>query len=140
MLYISSHATRRRRAGLIFFLGVAPDGVYTVPLCHHRSGELLPRLFILTILKLKVYIIAVIFCCTFLKVTLTRRYLASLLYGARTFLVRCLSTLLYATIQFTHISILIHLILKVKQFFHKVNVLYIIKLFVFIINSTIGFV
>ena len=29
---------------------------------------------------------AVIFCCTFLKVSLTRRYLASLLYGARTFL------------------------------------------------------
>ena len=29
-------------------LGVAPDGVYTVPACHHASGELLPRLFILT--------------------------------------------------------------------------------------------
>ena len=44
---------------------------------------------------------AVIFCCTFLKVTLTGRYPASSLYGARTFLVRCLSTLLYATIRFT---------------------------------------
>ena len=39
---------RRRRAGLIFFLGVAPDGVYTDPACHHAGGELLPRLFILT--------------------------------------------------------------------------------------------
>lgn len=39
---------RRCRASLIFYLGVAPDGVYTVPVCHHTSGELLPRLFILT--------------------------------------------------------------------------------------------
>ena len=39
---------RRHRASLIFYLGVAPDGVYTVPVCHHTSGELLPRLFILT--------------------------------------------------------------------------------------------
>jgi len=30
------------------YLGVAPDGVYTDPVCHHTSGELLPRLFILT--------------------------------------------------------------------------------------------
>ena len=42
---------RRCRAGLIFYLGVAPDGVYTDPVCHHTSGELLPRLFILTTLK-----------------------------------------------------------------------------------------
>lgn len=41
---------------------------------------------------------AVIFCCTFPKVTLAWRYQASLLYGARTFLVRILSNLLYATI------------------------------------------
>ena len=39
---------RRCRAGLIFYLGVAPDGVYTDPVCHHTSGELLPHLFILT--------------------------------------------------------------------------------------------
>jgi len=39
---------RRRRAGLIFYLGVAPDGVYTDPVCHHTSGGLLPHLFILT--------------------------------------------------------------------------------------------
>ena len=44
---------------------------------------------------------AVIFCCTFLKVSLTGRYPALLLCGARTFLVRCFSTLLYATIRFT---------------------------------------
>ena len=92
---------RRRRADLIFYLGVAPDGVYTDPVCHHTSGELLPRLFILTI-RFKILStlwytflnksqMAVIFCCTFLKVTLTRRYLASLLYGARTFLSQFLS-------------------------------------------------
>jgi len=75
-------ATQFRSAeqALIFNLGVAPDGVYTDPVCHHTSGELLPHLFILTSQE------AVIFCCTFLKVSLTRRYLASLLYGARTFL------------------------------------------------------
>ena len=43
---------RRCRASLIFYLGVAPDGVYTVPVCHHTSGELLPRLFILTLRRL----------------------------------------------------------------------------------------
>ena len=64
-------------------------------ICHHISGRLLPCLFTLTFCK------AVIFCCTFLKVTLTGRYPASLLYGAQTFLVRCLSALLYATIQLT---------------------------------------
>ena len=44
---------RRCRAGLIFYLGVAPDGVYTDPVCHHTSGELLPRLFIITRVKAK---------------------------------------------------------------------------------------
>jgi len=63
---------------------------------HYSHGELLPRLFTLTTQSM-----AVIFCCTFLKVTLTWRYQASLLYGARTFLVRYLSVLLYATIQLT---------------------------------------
>lgn len=66
-------------------------------ICHHISGRLLPCLFTLTIN----FIIAVIFCCTFLKVALTGRYPASLLYGAQTFLVRSLSALLYATIQLT---------------------------------------
>ncbi len=54
--------------------------------CHHTSGELLPRLFNLTIM-------AVIFCCTFLKVSLTGRYPALLLCGARTFLIYSLATL-----------------------------------------------
>lgn len=40
-------------------------------LSHLRNGELLPRLFILT-----KKILAVIFCCTFLRITPTRRYLA----------------------------------------------------------------
>ena len=49
LLSISSHFyLRRRRAGLIFFLGVAPDGVYIDLLCHHNSGKLLPHLFTLT--------------------------------------------------------------------------------------------
>ena len=42
---------------------------FTQPTCHLAAGELLPHLFILTKM-------AVIFCCTFLKITLTRRYLA----------------------------------------------------------------
>ena len=37
---------------------------------HLGNGELLPRLFILTTK------VAVIFCCTFLRITPTRRYLA----------------------------------------------------------------
>ena len=106
---------RRRRAGLIFFLGVAPDGVYTDPICHHISGELLPHLFILTSKE------AVIFCCTFLKVSLTGRYPASLLYGARTFLVRYLSILLYATVQFTYTRNIIILYLKLKINSHYSN-------------------
>ena len=85
-LYSSSHASLNHRAGVKFNLGVAPDGVYTDALCHHKAGELLPRLFILAASELTLLYEAVIFCCTFLKVTLTRRYLASLLYGARTFL------------------------------------------------------
>ena len=83
---------RGRRAVLTLKLGVAPDGVYIGQPCHHTCGKLLPHLFTLTFYK------AVIFCCTFLKVSLTGRYPASLLCGARTFLVRCLSTLLYATV------------------------------------------
>jgi len=49
---------RRRRAGLIFFLGVAPDGVYTDPICHHISGELLPHLFILTLKSRRLFSVA----------------------------------------------------------------------------------
>lgn len=59
---------------------------------------------------------AVIFCCTFLKVTLTGRYPASLLYGAQTFLVRSLSALLYATIQLTTF-LLYYIFNKISNFF-----------------------
>lgn len=52
--------------------GLAPDGVYMCPFCYQKGGELLPRLSTLTKYNLAVY-----FCCTFLKVTFTRRYLAS---------------------------------------------------------------
>jgi len=83
LLYISSHQFRRWRAALTFFLGVAPDGVYIDLICHHISGKLLPHLFTIALANIAK---AVIFCCTFLKVTLTGRYPASLLYGARTFL------------------------------------------------------
>lgn len=51
--------------------------------CHHTSGELLPPLFTLTLPNST----AVVFCCTFLKVSLTGRYPAPLLFGARTFLI-----------------------------------------------------
>ena len=99
---------RGRRAVLTLKLGVAPDGVYIDQICHHTCGKLLPYLFTLTFYK------AVIFCCTFLKVSLTGRYPASLLYGARTFLVRYLSILLYATVQFTYTRNIIILYLKLK--------------------------
>ncbi len=62
------------------------------------------------------YNTAVIFCCTFLKVTLTGRYPASLLYGAQTFLVRSLSALLYATIQLTTF-LLYYIFNKISNFF-----------------------
>ena len=99
---------RGRRAVLTLKLGVAPDGVYIDQICHHTCGKLLPHLFTLTFYK------AVIFCCTFLKVSLTGRYPASLLYGARTFLVHYLSTLLYATVQFTYTCNIIILYFCIK--------------------------
>ncbi len=84
----------RWRAALASLVGVAPDGVYTA-----RYVTIPAVSSYLAFSSLPLW--AVIFCCTFLKVSLTGRYPASLLCGARTFLVRCLSTLLYATIQFT---------------------------------------
>ena len=44
-------ATKQKTASSLSLLifGVAPDGVYTDPLCLNTGGELLPRLFILTI-------------------------------------------------------------------------------------------
>jgi hypothetical protein len=53
------------------------------PVCYHTAGELLPHHFNLTCALRPS---AVCFCCTFLEVTFTRRYLAPLPYGARTFL------------------------------------------------------
>ena len=50
--YASSHQFRGWRAALALFLGVAPDGVYICPKCHHFGGELLPRLFTLTLRRL----------------------------------------------------------------------------------------
>ena len=80
MLSISSHAIQKAPSRLNLLLRCCPRWGLHCPLCHHNGGELLPRLFTLT------NFLAVIFCCTFLKVTLTRRYLAPSLYGARTFL------------------------------------------------------
>ena len=73
---------RRRRAGLIFYLGVAPDGVYTDPVCHHTSGELLPHLFTLTHTEMR----AVVFCHLNPKVTPSFPLRSVMLYVARTFL------------------------------------------------------
>ena len=44
---------------------------FTRPPCLHGAGELLPRLFILTLAG------GFLFCCTFLKVAFTGRYPAS---------------------------------------------------------------
>jgi len=49
---------------------------------HRSAGELLPHLFTLTTF------VAVVFCCTILRVTPTGRYPASLPCGARTFLMK----------------------------------------------------
>ena len=105
--YISLAACfKELTSSLMSSVCVAPNGVYTVPTCHHVSGELLPRLFTLTerevrcerwevrisILSLISHfsyltsLLAFIFCCTFLRISPTGRYPASLLYGARTFL------------------------------------------------------
>ena len=71
-IYFKPPTAIRWRAvlALLDLCGVAPGGVYTNKKYHYFSGELLPRLFTLT------NFLAVIFCCTFLKVSLTRRYLA----------------------------------------------------------------
>lgn len=56
---------------------------FTRPPCLHDAGELLPHHFNLTT---ALPVSAECFCCTFPIVTYARRYLASLPYGARTFL------------------------------------------------------
>ena len=72
-IYLKPRSSRRCRADLIFFFRCCSRWGLHSPLCHHKGGELLPRLFTLT------NSLAVIFCCTFLRVAPTRRYLASLL-------------------------------------------------------------
>ena len=111
--------------------GVAPDGVYIDQICHHTCGKLLPHLFTLTSSKLPslqlntsklglVYNYGAFLLFptkhSFVGAFLTWRLFSVALslkfpsldviqhhcsYGARTFLVRNLSVLLYATIQFT---------------------------------------
>lgn len=63
--------TRDRRATLCLLFGLASDGVYICPVCYHTGGSLLHCPSNLTTN------VAVYFCCTFLRVTSTRRYLAS---------------------------------------------------------------
>ena len=80
LLYISSHLGERRRAALTFRLRCCSKwGLHKFYVTIELS-ELLPHFFTLTFKK------AVIFCCTFLKVSFTGRYPALLLCGARTFL------------------------------------------------------
>ena len=56
---------------MVSIFGLASDGVYMATCCYQRHGGLLHRLFTLTTF------VAVIFCCTFLRVTSTGRYPAS---------------------------------------------------------------
>ena len=96
LLYVSSHQIKKMTSSLSLLVPVLLQMGFTQPSMSPQKRWALTSPFH------PYFVEAVIFCCTFLKVTLTRRYLASLLYGARTFLVRCLSTLLYATIQSTY--------------------------------------
>ena len=131
---------RRWRAALAFlYLGVAPDGVYIDLVCHHTSGKLLPHLFTLTSYE------AVIFCCTFLKVSLTGRYPASLLYGARTFLIWTLASfirdcLIYSIYYFKlflvycqEINTVLHLILLLSPCCHLLLLCFFLLLHIFYI-------
>ena len=68
----SSNLPGTRRAAVLFLFGLASDGVYSRRLCYQRRGEPLPHLFTLTSTKL-----AVLFCCTSLRVASTGRYPAS---------------------------------------------------------------
>ena len=63
---------RTRRAASMPRFELASDGVYRDPMCYHTGGKLLPYLSTLTRTSRAVY-----FCCTFLRVAPTRRYLAS---------------------------------------------------------------
>ncbi len=76
-----SHRSEKCRAGLSLLLVLHRVG-FIRPVCLHTAGELLPRLSILTGNP------AVVFCYTILRVASTRRYLAPLPCGARTFLTK----------------------------------------------------
>ena len=95
LLHVSSHQIKKMTSSLILLVSVLLQMGFTQPSMSPYQRWALTSPF-------QPCLTAVIFCCTFLKVTLTGRYPASLLCGARTFLVRCLSTLLYATIQSTY--------------------------------------
>jgi len=95
------------RANFVFHPFVlAPDGVYiaymspyswwalTSPFQPYRENS------------------AVYFCCTSLKITPTWRYQASLLCGARTFLVLCRDCLIYSVLYFTLYYIFVKYILN----------------------------
>ena len=68
----SSDLPGGRRAALCLLFGLASDGVYMCPVCYQPGGSLLHCLSTLTAVLAAVY-----FCCTFLRVAPTRRYLAS---------------------------------------------------------------
>ena len=91
LLHVSSHQIKKMTSSLILLVSVLLQMGFTQPSMSPYQRWALTSPF-------HPYLTAVIFCCTFLKVALTGRYPASLLCGARTFLVRCLSALLYATI------------------------------------------
>ena len=85
-IYFKPLKSRIWRAALTFSLqGVAPDGVYTA------STSLYYWWAFTSPFHLNHISMVVIFCCTFPKVTLAWRYQASLLCGARTFLLWILS-------------------------------------------------
>ncbi len=82
--------------------------------CLQACGKLLPYLSTLTLQSKAVY-----FCCTILKVALTRRYLAPSLYEVRTFLtnkfVRLLN-LLYTKKSLTYRGFHVKLFTDFKEF------------------------
>ena len=83
---------------------------FTRPQSLQCAGELVPRLFILTAQACA----AVLFCCTFPKVTLGRRYLLSLPCEARTFLTAIPFGLCRAAVRYGTRDIIAFLRKKVK--------------------------
>ena len=81
--YLLNHF--RRSNDMKRFVNLATGGVYSCPSRYRKGGVLLPRLFTLTENS------AVVFCCTFLKVTFTGISPAPCFFVARTFLIDRLS-------------------------------------------------